>query len=203
MKQRPIIFSAPMVRALLDGSKTQTRRIAKLTDAGHVKQVGGHRRWHPADPNAALACPYGRAAGDYPGDQLWVRESYRMASGYDKLSPLKVGELCGANGVRVHFECNRIAPQTAGKLRPAIHMPRWASRITLEITGVRLERLQKISEDDAIAEGATLSEGGPCPEPEFQSHTLGFWRLWDSINGSGSWGANPWVWAIKFNVVKP
>jgi hypothetical protein len=77
-------------------------------------------------------------------------------------------------------------------------MPRWASRITLEVTGVRVERLQDISEADAKAEGAELSEGGPCPEPEFQSHTLGYWRLWDSINGPGAWGANPWVWVVEF-----
>lgn len=197
MKERPILFSAPMVRALLAGTKTQTRRAAKLTAGAHVKEPGGHRRWHPADPEATLACPYGQ-----PGDLLWVRETWHDAS-----SSLHSCALYRADGIDLHWD----------KWTPSIHMPRWASRITLEITRVRIERLQGISEADAKAEGieratdfpgwyrhplrgdspglADAGKAGKCPTA---FPRLAFQALWESINGPASWDANPWVWAIEF-----
>jgi hypothetical protein len=181
MKERPILFSAPMVRALLDGSKTQTRRVAKLTDAAHVKEPRGHRRWHPGDPAASLACPYGQ-----PGDRLWVRETWIDAS-----SALHSCVIYRADG----------NDQACGQpWKPSIFMPRWASRITLEITAVRCERLQDISEADAMADGAPWT---PCTyeHPDWTPYRLGYCKLWESINGPDSWSANPWVWVIEFKKV--
>lgn len=225
MKERSILFNAPMVRAVLDDSKTQTRRIAKLTDAGHVKEPGGHRRWHPGDPNARLACPYGQ-----PGDRLWVREAWRigawceddeelaidyLASAPEKTPWIEVPESaafekywiqssddCIEAGVAT--DCNgdyHWEPgQSPCRKRPSIHMPRWVSRITLEIVSVRIERLQDISEADAIAEGAPWSA---CGSPQEGSHKAGYAALWESINGAGSWDANPLVWVVEFKKVTP
>lgn len=143
MSDRPILFSAPMVRAILDGHKTQTRRVMKL-------------QAHP--------CPYG-----VPGDRLWVREAFRFLDSFDGDSPTAVGDRCliagypkpwaptqyEADGWRDNWMNVGTPPGTiaAGKLRPGIHMPRWASRITLEITDVRVERLQDISNADCAREG--------------------------------------------------
>lgn len=191
LKERPILFSAPMVRALLAGTKTQTRRILKLRPGFDIEQRDDARTWpwaeHP-DGYADLwmPCPYGQ-----PGDRLWVRETFLKA---DKRATGLPPWVYAAD----YADCDK--PKTRWK--PSIHMPRVASRITLEITSVRVQRLWNISEADAMAEGAPLSEGDPCPEPEFQSHTLGFFRLWDSINGPHSWTANPWVWVIDFKRVE-
>ena len=208
MKDRPILFSAPMVRALLDGSKTQTRRVAKLTDAAHVKEVGGHRRWHPADPNAALACPYGQ-----PGDQLWVRETFYEEFGRPPLNDEERQEWL-VNGFLDYRASNDQQPYGSGGAlawKPSIHMPRWASRITLEIVGVRVERLQDISEADAIAEGCTMNNngyyrGGPHKVSglkQMATAVSAYRDLWESINGPTSWDANPWVWVVDFKVAKP
>jgi len=148
MKSRPILFSAPMVRAILDGTKTQTRRIAKLTDSGRVKEPGGSRNWHPEDPNASLASPYGQ-----PGSLLWVKETW--AAQDRKLRTAKPTE------IPEHERINYAADFTAddmdglGPWRPSIFMRRWMSRIALEIVSVRVERVQDISEADAVAEGCT------------------------------------------------
>jgi len=173
MKERPILCIAPMVRAILDGSKTQTRRVAKLTDTGRIKAVGSPRNWHPDDPNALIACPYGQ-----PGDRLWVRESISAtvcACGQDYCT----GYIYRADG----------EPPTRLKWRPSIHMPRAASRITLEIVSVRVERLLDISEADARAEGvASVSE---------------YFELWKSINGAApSPENNPWVWVVEFKTIE-
>ena len=179
-----------MVRAVLDDSKTQTRRTAKLTDAGHVKEPGGHRRWHPGDPNARLACPYGQ-----PGDRLWVREAWRAVDLVDDCAPREL-----TAGCRVWYEADAPHQPGYGRYRPPMFMPRWASRITLEITAVRIERLQDISEADAIAEGAPWAA---CGSPQEGSHKAGYAALWESINGTGSWAANPLVWVVEFKRVKP
>jgi len=185
MKERPIIFSGPMVRAILNGSKTQTRRVAKLTANGYVKEPGGHRRWHTADFDARLACRYGQ-----PGDRLWVRETWRHIEGgavYDA-----AGGLMDSHDPETIYRADR--PHFPGPWRPAIHMPRWASRIALEVTGVRVERLHEISEADAIAEGVNNSlhlPGGRFARENFA-------HLWWTINGDGSWDANPWVWVVDF-----
>lgn len=196
-KERPILFNAEMVRAVLDGRKTQTRRIAKITEGGHVKEVRGHRRWHPRDDNATLACPLGQ-----PGDLLWVRETWGdCTTGSCAMSVTKYDQPwyradADTYGLLGH---DGYGPVYAEDIlwRPSIHMPRQASRITLRITDVCVQRLHDISEDDAHAEGVTHKEHGGSTARE------GFQRLWDSINGNGAWAGNPWVWAMTFERVKP
>lgn len=209
MKERPILFGAPMVRAILEGRKTQTRRVVK--DTGLYAIELHHGAETAARERAALAtqCPYGQ-----PGDRLWVRETWQ--------GPLIDEELEEEfNQSPDHFKkpafCVYRATDTLDAINadgealgwlPSIHMPRWASRILLEITAVRVERLQDISESDARAEG--IADGGclscgehePCvcadPNPDARDS---FCRLWQSINGSESWHANPWVWVIEFKKV--
>lgn len=200
MKERPILFSAPMIRAILNGTKTQTRRVAKRTAAGHVKETGGHRRWHIADFDAYLACPYGQ-----PGDRLWVRETWAAPHSEDGRPPRAIQ----CDQMRIHY----LASESRGGLvwRPSIHMPLWASRITLEITSVRVERLWEVSEADAVSEGVgsiTVSDGGESRwvnynQPESKGCSFGDARssyrsLWEEINGQGSWDLNPWVWVVEF-----
>ena len=185
-KERPILFSAPMVRALLDGSKTQTRRVVKPQPVYDGRFAGGWKlkgkKGHEAatcSPFIAEVCPYGQ-----PGDRLWVRESfahiYRDNSSPERRSFEDVAYMADGRGIDIG---------AYGSWKPSIHMPRWASRITLEITGVRVERLQDISEADARAEGASQHPDGPW-------HA--YRSLWTLINGPDSWAANPWVWIIEF-----
>lgn len=215
MKERPILFSAPMVRAILDGTKTQTRRAVKFNIAWRVALQG--KQWHIDDPNAVLACPYGK-----PGDRLWVRETWApgdwMVFGTAKEDPETV--LYKADKSALHWDGRAMALPLdtyafnwqAVRWRPSIHMPRWASRITLEVTGVRVERLQEIKGCDAIQEGIERSvtslpgcsistfrdyENGGCDLAALQS----FASLWRSINGGDSWEANPWVWVVQFKRV--
>ncbi len=185
MQERPILFSAPMVRALLAGTKTQTRRIIKPQHLAFFNQ----------DAAAMLSdwnerpLPYGQ-----PGDRLWVRETWHDAS-----SSLHSCALYRADGIDLHW----------GKWAPSIHMPRWASRITLEITSVRVERLQEISIEDAKAEGAWGPDDSIVQKVADYFGTdifsanprKAFQMLWESINGPDSWAANPWVWAIEFRRV--
>jgi len=213
MKERPILFSAPMVRALLDGSKTQTRRVAKLTDAAHVKEPNGHRRWHPADPDAIAACPYGQ-----PGDRLWVRETWADVPRHQPTTnedlPWRDDGKIIVYSADLEWEGARQFSCADGVLRwakpakwsPSIFMPRWASRITLEITGVRVERLQDISEGDARAEGARnldVASGRETLDPYSRqgSCVAHYKHIWQEINGDGSWVLNPWVWVIEFKKV--
>jgi len=174
MKERPILFGAPMVRALIAGSKTQTRRIVKphhlkFFDQSAVDMVGA---WDKRP------FPYGK-----PGDRLWVREAW---------APKEIDPECIIICYRAtDDECN-------GPWKPSIHMPRWASRITLEITGVRVERLQEISEADAIAEGCQNSLH--LPGGRFANENYA--HLWWSIHGDESWEKNPWVWVIEFKKVR-
>jgi len=203
-KERPILFSAPMVRALLDGSKTQTRRVVKpqpakgwafevppvlgrITSPHPKKGRFGAFICHGVGTSLPLAdlipCPYGQ-----PGDRLWVREAWRTYRGNDATPP---GDLTTAH--RIWYEADDRCNAAAGKLRPSMFMPRWASRITLEITSVRVERLQDINRGDAMAEG--------CPFPNMaQGDDPRQWyeQLWREINGPDSWATNPWVWAIEF-----
>ena len=177
MNERPILFSAPMVRAILAGTKTQTRRVVKPQAIG---------QWGPVVP-----CPYGQ-----PGDRLWVRESlaYDSERGhyYAATEPGTLGNPSG----RTYVDYDNETPAIGLPARsiPCIHMPRWASRITLEFTAVRVERLQDISEADAVAEGVRNSlhlPGGRFARENFE-------HLWWTINGDGSWDANPWVWVVEF-----
>lgn len=200
MRERPILFSGPMVRAILEGRKTQTRRIVKPQP---VFWVGGSC-WYPSEEDKRARhyaneehfqkgsptdfSPYGQ-----PGDHLWVRETW-----FDT-EPFRDAPLFSARASRFAF---RADADSIGchKWRPSIHMPRAASRITLEVTGIRVERLQEISGADCLAEGV----GAPVGTPLAYGSVTAAWnmreyaRLWEQINGPGSWGKNPWVWVIEF-----
>lgn len=198
MKERPILFSAPMVRVLLDGSKTQTRRVVNAKHLKFFDQSAGDMlaQWEQRP------APYG-----LPGDRLWVRETW--AYGRHALGTKDYER----EGRWVYAADGAAALQNrlCDKWRPSIHMFRAASRITLEITGVRVERLQAISEADAIAEGCTKNHngyfwGGPHAVSglkQMATAVSAYRDLWESINGPGSWDTNPWVWVIEFKVVKP
>jgi len=197
MKERGILFSAPMVRALLAGTKTQTRRVAKTGLYAIDAKIHGAET--AARELAALVTksPYGQT-----GDRLWVRETwvcddYRVQAG----PYLEVPGAREALFYRADSEQPFESPE--GKFwKPSIHMPRWASRILLEIVAVRLERLNDCSEADARAEGAAgYEEGIDAPPPDEDavwSYQASYRRLWESINGAGSWAANPWVWVVQF-----
>ncbi len=206
MKERPILFSGPMVRALRDGSKTQTRRVVKPQPT-HFNPVGVPRRVVPTGgPSDVIRCPYGQ-----PGDRLAVRETfyawgrwetrYSAKKGRDEWHFVDMTLECGRSYA---YDTDEDTPMIVTRRstvvplwwrRPAIFMPRAASRITLEITSVRVERLQDISEADAKAEGVALKNS---PAAFLTSYVRGFRDLWESINGSSSWTANPWVWVIEF-----
>lgn len=198
-KEHPILFSAPMVRAILEGRKTQTRRIAKEFDGKDVDAI--IRRF----PNQQ-GCPYGQ-----PGDRLWVRETVwipRPRTRHDMLEVADTWPKCiySADTDAIEIEWMK---EHRWKQRPSIHMPRWASRITLEVTRVRVERLKDISAEDAIAEGVNPSYRHIAPDciaaAELQCKAArdAFRDLWESINGAGSWSANPWVWVVEFKRITP
>ena len=209
MKEHPILFSAPMVRAILDGRKTQTRRIVKdrmpgsdkylqLQDATHVYQDGagdwifwfGGPDAPPVTPEFTLKaypngggfkCPYGRS-----GDRLWVKETF---------APFDQEAMKSRDRSMLFYRADDESTcPTDGPWKPSIFMPRWASRIMLEVTGVRVQRLNQISDDDAMAEGA------PGPFDDLFTPRFRFEKLWESINGPDSWEANPLVWVIEFKV---
>jgi len=196
MKERPILFSGGMVRAILDGSKTQTRRVVKdAQPAGigrcHWSKTGwAHLRLSGGCSCQPVRCPYGT-----PGDRLWVRETF--AQGVE-------GCPGGISYRADHFDPKGDGPAHPMKWRPSIFMPRAASRILLEITDVRVQRLQEVSADDCRAEGHP-ADWSRSPDPEVHNDAARDWYmdLWQSINGSDSWHANPWVWAITFRRLEP
>jgi hypothetical protein len=188
-KERPILFSALMVRAILEGRKTQTRRVVnKLVGFGPITEFGAtdtrgydwafrdkRRLWNDIRRGQLReACPYGQ-----PGDQLWVRETWNCADYSTRHQRRENVRYRATDGEELRW-------------RSPIHMPRWASRILLEIVSVRVERLQEIRERDCDAEGLEPIE------MEMRPH---FRSLWESINGPGSWETNPWVWVIEFRRV--
>lgn len=201
--EKPILFSGPMVRAILEGRKTQTRRIIKpqplatkvnggvcyswageRREDGRIRRIpNGPRQCHGGAKVSLIDligeyCPYGKV-----GDQLWVRETFAK-TGYGAHSK-------GCYRYRATDATNAI--QWRGKWTPSIYMPRIASRLTLEITGIRAERLQSISEEDAIAEGSQCAG-----VPASLTNRGAFAKLWNQINGEESWALNPWVWVIEF-----
>ncbi|MBW5820570.1 hypothetical protein [Yersinia enterocolitica] len=214
-KERPILFNAEMVNAILSGRKTQTRRI--MRDQPEVippeDECGVPGYWIPYNAGKTMvrnemmtiACPLGMR-----GDQLWVRETWAVSSIYDGCPPRDInpGSKPGWCGIRYAASHEWIGI----KGRPSIHMPRWASRINLKITDVRVERLNNISEENAKAEGAqkydisrfTTDEinllDAPLKNPD-TPYTNGFALLWESCYGSGSWAANPFVWVIGFEKI--
>lgn len=215
VKERPILFSAPMVRAILDGQKTQTRRVIKPQPAPHESwdwswpilrpgvTPGTRICWRDdvRSPNLFPYCPYGK-----PGDRLWVRETWGCPSadrpGVDDGRKPQAGDRTvyaaepahAAQWITGHPGCADFC------WRPSIHMPRWASRITLEITDVRVERLHEISEADALAEGSQHPSLVPIVGAGWSSRDM-YARLWEHINGAGSWAANPWAWVVEFKQI--
>lgn len=204
MRERPILFSAPMILAVLNGTKTQTRRIVKarhddgvITGAAaepyHAIERSGGGRGFNASRIECVECPHG-----VPGDHLWCRETFRTL--YDPATCLK-----GALDIDYRADgVVRIADTLKGKKnqlpwKPSIYMPRWASRITLEITEVRVERLQDISEADARAEGVRLNSMTHWATEARDAYKA----LWDSINGKTyPWRKNPYVWVISFTPIQ-
>lgn len=205
MNERGMIFNAEMVNAILSGRKTQTRRIIKDCTVGRDPiskfiQIG--KKFigcYPEDVPELIreCCPYG-----VPGDRIWVRETFRVHSRATDVATLvyraSVRNSWTEQTHRVPVAvCNK--PATPEKWTPSIHMPRWASRILLEITDVRVERLRDLSEEDAKSEGITPSAGGVLPGWEYR---INFRDLWMDIYGTDNWEANPWVWVIEFKRVE-
>lgn len=238
MNLKPILFSGPMIRAILDGRKTQTRRWCmdstfpeplnelafcdvRLADDGYLEGRKG-----PADTFERLVHGQGKAPecaglltrcsyGDV-GDHLWVRETWRTYQALDHCKPRDIFQ-----GAGIHYDADNKSSVDGGplygrgKVRQSIFMPRWASRITLEITGVRVERLQEISANDCIGEGLDeFSLRGEAsvykdyaqktydPFEWFSVPKDSYESLWDSINGKRSqWSSNPWVWVLEFKRV--
>jgi hypothetical protein len=185
VKERPILFSAPMARAILDGRKTQTRRVIKERHQSNVMHLKGgafvEGLW--------FECPYGQ-----PGDQMWVRETFiHEPAGYCREASVSIPVRPEHTAYRADLDLNGNAKGIGWT--PAIHMPRRLSRILLEVMRVRVERLNDISEVDAIAEGTFLTAAS---EAQGNTHITEFAGLWESINGEGAWAANPWVWVIEF-----
>lgn len=219
MKESGMIFNAEMVRALLDGRKTQTRRIIKDCTVGRdpiSKFIKIEKKFigcYPEDVPELIreCCPYG-----VPGDRIWVRETfqgplfdYDLMDSYCKdPTPFEKPEFCvyKADGVPAP-EFYDADDELHCCWRPSIHMPRWASRILLEITDVRVERLNSISQEDAQAEGLELTGWRPTySDPDSGGEVMtpydNFAQLWESIYGEESWKANPWVWVISFKRVE-
>lgn len=230
MKMRPMLFSGAMVRAILDGTKTQTRRVVKpkylLKHGDIVEWREQNNIWFGLNGYTTAAickCPYGK-----PVDFLWVRETFCLENTYDYHGDHVVpsdgrpiikhedhGD--GAYWLIPHYRATEPEPNIVPyrcdadddrtRWTPSIFMPRWASRITLDITDVRIERLQDISEEDCIAEGINNIMAADAVGKDPVSHILlpaavhGYAYLWECINGPGSWDANPWVWVIEFERV--
>jgi hypothetical protein len=204
MADRPILFSAPMVCALLDGRKTMTRRILKPRGADLWQHATTGKWFERHGVHGSTSSPV--KAPCAPGDRLWVKEPYRLGDHLNDLSPSKCSPSYvwyEADGkVLVHGrETNDPIQDSPGRYRHARFMPRWASRLTLIVTDVRVQRLQDISEEDARAEGVFVPEAQYAQQGE-RAPVLAFAGLWESINGPGAWKANPWVVALTFRVIK-
>lgn len=212
MKERPILFSGPMVRAILDGRKTQTRRVVKPqprfhADGGpgwypdgdakqrkHYGTLDHFRRGMPTD-----FCPYG-----VPGDRLWVRETWAVDAPLDEVRREREDLMGSVDfGHGPYFRADPVHENSGLTWRPSIHLPRWACRLTLEVVNVRVERLQDISERDCLAEGIGCATEGTTVA-EFGMAKRMYRELWDSINAKRTpWASNPWVWVVEFRKVEP
>jgi hypothetical protein len=220
-KSRPLIFTCESVRGILAGTKTMTRRVVKpQPDTIHdgvfpYWRVGGYRAWRYIDSGNVLRkggkdliCPYGVV-----GDRIWCRERFLPCKGVGHEHPVRIEDasfVCFLDGSQKyrdgHYfqEPPRDIPPSAwpdgGVFRSLLFMPRWASRITLELTGVRVERLQSISEADARAEGIVWNEG-PFRDGH-TNHISAYKSLWNKVNGKKyPWESNAWVWVLEFKVV--
>lgn len=211
MADRPILFSAPMVRALIEGRKTQTRRVLNPQPQGHVWRYG----WSMEDGATWSGDKTTARIPIWAGDRLYVREHWRTTYGLDWTvedlgRPLKPREF-DPKTTPVEYLADG-ERELGGKARRAMHMPRWASRLTLIVTDVKVERLQDITYADAIAEGVE-PYGGIDPDcsgyrdysdaegRHWVNSYVSYATLWDSINGDGSWADNPWIVAYSFTVV--
>ena len=210
VKARPILMSGPMVRACLDGTKSQTRRVIKeARDIGarctdEVRPFGGGSYYICAHDGTHMIgefrCPYGQ-----PGDYLYVREAFiagKGVGGYQAgVDPDK-----HPDGPTVDCVYRATYDGGAGPWSPSIHMPRWASRLTLRITDVRVERLQDISEADAQAEGAArlvMDDEGKFYERDDGTYRMGFYGVWEHLNAKRApWDSNPWVWCLSFFAIR-
>lgn len=243
--EKPILFSGPMVRAILENRKTQTRRIVKPQPCDpHLLRILGpdgkvhytRPSGHPDIEEAYQAHGYSVATcrewlestkSPYPvGTRLWVRETWQWygrtripgeaEGGFEYRADQSRRLFTDFADPEARYEDFKSAfdAGTANVWRPSIHMPRWASRITLEVTKVRVERLQDISEDDAVAEGIVdfgRQDGAPYPHFNLLDRSLTtehfavavYAQLWQSINGPDSWNANPWVWVVEFKRIQP
>lgn len=176
MADRPIIFSGSMVRALIDGRKTQTRRVLK-PPYGMLEYMPD-RTWRPI------------CTKFFKGDRLYVREAFCPRLGYP--API----------AKPHYRADNDRPEWRGLWKPSIHMPRWASRLTLTVTDVRVQRLQEISAEDVEAEGACELACIPATEDDDAEARVIFRDLWNSLHGPDAWDANPWVVALTFSVAQ-
>ena len=221
MTDRPIIFSAPMIQALLAGRKTQTRRVLKQTwsSDAQICKVGSRWDWRLGTRGGEVKVPFAI------GDRLWVREAWRSMEGQDQFSGAQIGAQCLEAGYKrawspVQYEADGSRdnwlpdPHTfgtkPGRLRAPIHMPRWASRLTLVVTDVRVQRVRDISEDDAIAEGCRPFFDKANPEmitgPNGTHHPMmplkgpidAFRSLWNTLHAPDAWERNDWVAAVTF-----
>ncbi|WP_375592213.1 hypothetical protein [Chitiniphilus eburneus] len=207
MTERPILFSAPMVRAILDGRKTQTRRVVKPSkDLGVGCLLAPREIAGEINRGNYLNSRYGQ-----PGDRLWVREAYRTSFQYDHIKPrdLPVARTKSTLAVPFWYDADLYGDLTPlhpglgpGKYRPGMFMPRAASRITLEITAVRVERLHDINGMDATHEGAPVPDHLPDDGARHEWARGWFRLLWNEINGDRSWHENPWVWVVEFRRVE-
>lgn len=201
MSERPILFSGPMVRAILEGRKSQTRRVVKpMRDPNFGSELSAGEIAGEFNHGSPEFCPYGLV-----GDRLWVRETFSGARAYETNGyPLKQW----GNKIWYWADGN---PRSGDwtRPRPSIHMPRHLSRITLDVTGVRVERLQSISYADILAEGVRI--GAQDPEkaeslPQAEKERLArdaWWALWTLLHGESSWDANPFLWVIEFKRLTP
>ncbi|PZU95521.1 MAG: hypothetical protein DI527_00500 [Chelatococcus sp.] len=238
----PILFSEPMVLALLAGSKTETRRLLYALRKSDKPMAGINPKFlrgydPPAATTHAIDEFYDLRRQFAPGDRLWVREAWRVSATKDATAPRDiVPRICttlyeagGSMGgitpppkdsprppreyVPDEQPLAGRMPEWVGRRRASMHMPRWASRITLPVSGVHVERLQAITEEAALAEGVVPHPDGgfhvvgvPHPNPRFPYLSRPTARemyaaLWDVINGPGAWAANPWVSATRFGVI--
>ncbi len=180
MSEHPILFSAAMVKAILEGRKTQTRRVIKPQPIHNIK----HREYIAVIDGSKKQCPYGQ-----PGDRLWVRETWQLSEEAGMYYP-ETGRLPDTL-CEYAADYSEVERKDGGPWKPSIFMPRWASRITLEVVKVRVERLQDMSYEDAVAEGI---------DHIYPQGRLQFRMLWDSINAKRGygWDVNPWVWVVEF-----
>ena len=215
--EHPILFNAEMIRAILDGRKTQTRRVIKPQPSGNnvTLKSGVTGYWigwdNEGDEAWNASCPYGKS-----GDRLWVREEWRTENVYNAASPKVISETAilqfRADMGMKWIGDRKPAPDEWGKWRRSIHMPRWASRITLDVKDIRVEQVQDIGEENAVAEGIPFDSqyfrAVIHPVKGTLKHwptaNMAFGKLWDSINAEKGfgWDQNPYVWVIEFEKVR-